>query len=66
VQYAKANFCSISVRDQTRKVARSNRHQTESNDAGFFILDKDIKNCEWNGGLAEDLYNDIRMLEKFD
>jgi hypothetical protein len=63
VQYAKANFCSISVRDQTGKVARSNRHQTELNDAGFFILDKDIKNCEWNSGLADDLYNEIIILE---
>jgi hypothetical protein len=62
VKYAKTNFCSISVRDQRVKVARSNRHQTELSGAGFFILDMDIKNFEWNGGLADDLYNEIKML----
>jgi hypothetical protein len=35
----------------------------EVSGASFFILDMDIKNCEWNSGLADDLYNEIIILE---
>jgi hypothetical protein len=62
VQYAKANFCSINVRNQTKKAAKLSRHLTKSFDSGSFIFDTIDNNFESNDGLADDLYNEIRML----